>query len=590
MRSALALLVLALLAGPAAAQEADSYEVRQVQRALAAHGLTPDLAPDGKAIEAVHIVRYEVFVEDEPFPVFLNAFHWLTVENVVRRELLLRPGDAWDADRLLESARNLRALRIFSVVAALPVQAKTPGKVDLLLVTRDLWSLRLEWNLQFTDAQIDQLLVQLTERNLFGRNKLVLGRLLVLPLTWSVGEAYIDRRLVGEPLHLEQSADVFFRREDDAFDGFTTRLELARPFYDLDQAYGFRLQAQIQDRVFRHYRAGEVLTWDDPETDAEEAIRRVFDTEQLRFSALGRRQFSGAFTHRVALGVGASRLSVEANAETGLPAANAESFSRHVLPRPLTQIYPVVAWAGFARDFRTYEDLSSFGVSEDVQLGPDLSLTVSAPLEALGSTVNAVELFLSAAWASAFAGDGLTEAAVGAEARLEDGAWIDQELLLRGRVASPRLGIGRLVARADWLLRREDTSNSPVTLGGNNGLRGYPSEFFFTFGGSRIRANGEYRTPPLVWHYLHLGAVAFYDAGDVYGEDDAFALRQSVGVGLRGLLPQFNREVFRLDLGVPIDGSGFSVTLSGGTGQAVPLTNREDLQFDSTVGNLYNQP
>ena len=158
MRSALALLVLALLAGPAAAQEADSYEVRQVQRALAAHGLTPDLAPDGKAIEAVHIVRYEVFVEDEPFPVFLNAFHWLTVENVVRRELLLRPGDAWDADRLLESARNLRALRIFSVVAALPVQAKTPGKVDLLLVTRDLWSLRLEWNLQFTDAQIDQLL------------------------------------------------------------------------------------------------------------------------------------------------------------------------------------------------------------------------------------------------------------------------------------------------------------------------------------------------------------------------------------------------------------------------------------------------
>ena len=63
-----------------------------------------------------------------------------------------------------------------------------------------------------------------------------------------------------------------------------------------------------------------------------------------------------------------------------------------------------------------------------------------------------------------------------------------------------------------------------------------------------------------------------------------------MGVGLRGLLPQFNREVFRLDLGVPIDGSGFSVTLSGGTGQAVPLTNREDLQFDSTVGNLYNQP
>ena len=53
---------------------------------------------------------------------------------------------------------------------------------------------------------------------------------------------------------------------------------------------------------------------------------------------------------------------------------------------------------------------------------------------------------------------------------------------------------------------------------------------------------------------------------------------------------QASSFAYRLDLGVPIDGSGFSVTLSGGTGQAVPRTNREDLQFDSTVGNLYNQP
>ena len=589
-----ALVVLALLAHPALADDTRSYEATQAMRAMAELGLEPELAPAGKVIETVHLARGEVFSEDEPFPTFPNHLHWLTVDATVRREVLLAPGDVWDAARALETARNLRDLRIFSVVVVVPVRAKDPNKVSLLVVTRDLWSLRLEWNLQFTDTQIDQLLLQITERNLFGRNKRVLGRLLVLPLTWSVGEAYVDRRLVGENLQLDQAFDVYFRRSDDAFDGFSARVELAQPFYALDQAEGFRLTAQVQDRVFRHYRAGQVLLYDDPDTAEEETIRRVFDTESLQVGALKRHQFAGPFTQRLAWGLGASRLSVAPNAETRLPAANAANFRRDVLPRPLTQIYPVVAWAGFSNDFRTFNDLASFGQSEDERLGPDLSLTLSAPLEALGSTSNAVVASGSAGYTLAYGSDGLAEAAVGAAARFEGGELIDRELLLRARFATPRASLGRIVARTDWLLNRELTSNTPITLGGQNGLRGYPSEYFFVFGGDRLRANAEYRTPPFVWHYLHVGLAGFYDAGDVYNDDDPFTWHHAVGVGLRTLFPQFNREVFRLDLGFPLDDAGFTLmgtfTISGGTGQAVPLTSGEDLQYENLVGNLDNQP
>lgn len=579
-----------------------SYEARQVGRALQALALEPDLAPDGKVVEHIHIARSEVFVEDEPFPTFPNHLHWLTVEETVRREVLLAPGQPWDAAKAMETARNLRDLRIFSVVAVVPVRTADPEKVSVLVVTRDLWSLRLEWNLQFNDDQIDQLLVQLTERNLFGRNKRVLGRVLVLPLTWSLGEAYVDRRLVGENFQLEQSFDAYFRREDNDFDGFTTRVELSRPFYDLQQGYGFRLTAQIQDRVFRQYQGGEIITYDDPDTVEEEAIRRVFEAEAVQVSALARHQFAGAFTQRLAWGLGASRLGVGALAESRIPAGyRGDGFERDVLPRALTQVYPVVAWSGFSNDFKTFQDLASFGQSEDERLGPDLAVSVSVPLEVLGSTADAVLTSGSAAYAHGFGGDGLAEVAVGASVRFEDGDFIDRELVLRGRFATPRAPFGRIVTRGDWLLNAEHSRNAPITLGGHNGLRGYPSEFFLAFGGDRVRANAEYRTPPFVWHYLHLGAVAFYDAGDLYDCADGcrdggrtFTWHHAIGGGLRILFPQFNREVFRLDLGFPLEDAGFALmgtfTISGGTGQAVPLTSREDLQYDHVVGSLYNQP
>jgi hypothetical protein len=42
------------------------------------------------------------------------------------------------------------------------------------------------------------------------------------------------------------------------------------------------------------------------------------------------------------------------------------------------------------------------------------------------------------------------------------------------------------------------------------------------------------------------------------------------------LFPQFNQTPFRLDLGVPLDEEGFSVLLSYGSEQAIPLTAADD--------------
>src|SRR5690606_17237772 len=105
-----------------------------------------------------------------PYPTFFNAFHWLTDEDVVRRELLFEEGGPYREVRVLETMRNLRSIGVYALARIVPVHAED-GQVGVLVYVRDLWSLRAETDFQVTAGTVDRLLLQLTERNLFGRNK-----------------------------------------------------------------------------------------------------------------------------------------------------------------------------------------------------------------------------------------------------------------------------------------------------------------------------------------------------------------------------------------------------------------------------------
>ena len=144
--------------------------------------------------------------------------------------------------------------------------------------------------------------------------------------------------------------------------------------------------------------------------------------------------------------------------------------------------------------------------------------------------------------------------------------------------------------------QREQITADPLSLGGDNGLRGYPSQHFLSFGGNRIRTNVEYRTKPSRFGPFYGGAVAFYDAGTLYGGTYESGYVQAVGVGARAVLPQASASTYRLDFGMPIEGNGFLVMLKAGTitletNQAIPITPRDDrVYLDGSVGGLGNQP
>lgn len=587
MISALVLAAAPVLAHPALeVAPTVPYEDARTQGVMAAEGLTVERAPEGKRVAWVRVIRHDVFAEDELIPTFFNAFHGLTDEDVVSRELVVHSGDVYSEEKIQETRRILRAMGLFSLVRVVPVALPADpsggaAQVGVLVYTRDLWSLRFEQRFQFTGSHIDELTLNLTELNLAGRGKKLSARFNLLPFEYSLGQVYIDRRVRGSDLLFMETGDVILNRASNDLEGGRVLLRLDRPFWDLSERWGFTAQFLFDQRVGRQVSGSQILTWDDPRTSVYERIPREWEQRVIGGVGAVTRQFGEAVKHRMTGGLGFSTFEADPLGGSGFE------------PRDQRRIYPFVAYSGFVPSYRTWHDLSTFGVAEDVRLGPVWSARLSAPMEAFGSLRDSVDLSASLGHVSTWGGDGLVDGAVGAEASVERGENIDELFYFRVRSASPGFDLGRLVTRWDWQVRREvgdHRSQSLVSLGGDNGLRGYPSQAFYGFGDDLLRGSVEWRTPPVEWNSLHVGGVLFYDAGSVHRHIADADLHQSVGLGARFLLPQFNRYVYRLDLGVPIDGTGFMVNLTGGSNQATPMTENEDEIYETDVGGLSMQP
>ena len=137
--------------------------------------------------------------------------------------------------------------------------------------------------------------------------------------------------------------------------------------------------------------------------------------------------------------------------------------------------------------------------------------------------------------------------------RLEDGAAIDRTAAATLRVVSPATKLGRVVGEVRLAGLFREQANRFFTLGGDNGLRGFPVGRFL--GVRRAVAQVEARTRSVRALFgIRAGLLAFYDVGHVADTIDQLSLQHDVGLGLRSLTPQLSREVFRLDVAVPLTG------------------------------------
>ena len=552
-----------------------SYEQRRTELLLAQKKLEQEPLPEGKRIAYVLVQRDDVFVDDEVWPVWLNWFHGRTRESVVQRELLFAKGEPFSLARIEETMRNLRNMGIFALIRITPVKTGNPDEVAVVVHTRDLWSLRFEQDFNYS-SQLNSLLLRVTERNFLGRNKSIGADYTLLPKNYALSESYYARRVWGSSLALRQGAGLIFNRGSSRVEGKLASTSVGQPFYFLAQRYAWLGSYAYDNRVYRGLRGTKVASFPlyDPDDPEGPYARRVYRGRVHKASLLGYTRFGERTKQTFGAGWSLYSLQVAPNRETMLPEQLREDFERLVLPQERLDSGPILNYDFFLPNWVTFVNLATYGQSENVRVGPAATLELRVPLQALGSRRNALvasgEVGLTLAPAGA-----LVDARAGWAGRYQNEQLIDQKTTLLLRGASPVFSIFRFVARLSLELRKRDTQNTFVTLGSDNGLRGYESQALWGVGADRALGNFELRALPIEWQALHLGGVLFYDVGSVYKHVSALHAYHAVGVGVRLLFPQFNRMPFSFDGGMSFDpGFRFVPAISGG--QNVAITAAEE--------------
>lgn len=549
-------------------------EEERIRRALIRVGGTRDPNPQGKRIESIEIVALPVFEPEDPVPQFLNWFHVTTQNYVIEREVLLRVGSRYDQRLSDETERNLRALLLFSIVVALPVRGSSPDSVRYVVVTKDIWSLRLGWDGRINQGVIDYLSLQPTERNLFGTGRQLFGSLEFGRRTYSIGGGFYEPRLAGSRTRILVRANAVVNCETGEVEGSSGAFQYSRPLYSTQAKWSYSTvvswtdgqgpltvannlrgaicSARSQDELRVSLRSGRTA-W----------LPNQYFYDSQAFTQTFTRSFGYRFKTNLAFGLEASRLSYGgadlSNVRAGPsdvpgPLTSPEyaavvAYYRRLIPVSDTRISPFFQLTSFTTDFHRDINMETLGLQEDVAMGHVAWLRLYPALKALGSTRDMLGIDAIASYALPV-GSGFAKFTASNSVELSTPEQTDAQLGLAFRFTSPRIGLGRVVYDARLVDHYRNYRNTNLGLGGTTRLRGYQTTA--AAGSHYLVSNLEFRTRPLELFSTQLAGVLFYDVGDAFDRFGDLELKHGVGGGIRFLAPQLDRDVFRVDVGLPL--------------------------------------
>jgi len=531
-------------AEPARRPEQEGYSALErsvIEQSLTERGLGLEGAPEGKLIEDVQIVSLEVFDERDPVPDFVNVFHATTRERVIRRELLFREGEPYRSAFAHETARNLRNIQQLSIVLVVPVKGSRPDRVRVLVITKDVWSLRLNWALQIINSSITSLVLNPSEENLFGSHAVVGALFIMDPAAYSLGASLAHRRLFGSHEQISLSGSFINNRHSGAAEGSFGEFRYGQPLYSLDTKWSWATSILWRTDIARRFNGAVVDT-------TRAGIPVEYNRDRLYGGYELVRSFGRRFKYDVSVGVEADRGVYHAPDLSHYPQAAVELFVARELPISDQRVGPFVQLHAHRTDFRSLLEVETLGLQEDYRRGHDLLLRMYAGSSALGSTRDLIGSQASLSYTLPVA-DGFVRPVLSSTIEYASRSRDDALLQAALRFVSPRLGFGRLIVDGVFFDRYHNYSNRRYALGGDNRLRGYVKPIT---GANLLVVNTELRSTSLDILSAQVGAAAFYDVGDASDQVEHFRLRHSVGVGLRVLFPQFDRIVMRADWGFPL--------------------------------------
>ena len=533
--------------------EYSPYEQEAIDLTVESLGTEIESNPEGKTVERIEIVTLDVVEPRDPVPDLLNVFHTKSRRYTIEREVLVQRGQPYRKVLVDETARNLRSFPQLSVVICVPIKGSAPDKVGLLVITKDVWSLRLNWDVKYSSGGLEQLILQPSETNLLGTHHTVAMRYALNPAAWSIGTQYTVPRVTDYRLRAVAHANVIVNRQSGETEGSFGGVSLGRQLLSSTTPWSWLTSTAWLHQTTRRFVNAELATYDAEVTPQDDRIPFSYNTRSLLHRTAVTRSFGWAVKNDVSLGAEYDRREYEVPATEGVDPVALQAFRDDRVPASTTRLSPYVQYMGYTTDYMRVLDFETLGLQEDYSLGHRVILKIYPASSELGSTRSLFGVFAAAQYTIPFI-DGLVRVGVESETEAEQDRLADGSIQANWRVITPRLGFGRLLVDALVLHRYRNFKNSFSMLGGDNRLRGYPSNYFV--GESVVVNNIEFRSRPVEILKLQLGGAVFYDVGGTFDNGDAIGLSQSAGLGLRALFPQLDRVVFRLDLGFPIEKDG----------------------------------
>jgi hypothetical protein len=527
---------------------ASTYERDTLASALARVGGEVEPEPTGKVIESIELELLEPIEPRDPAPAALNALHVASRSQVIVREVLVRVGQRYEQALVDETARNLRRLPQLSLVLCVPLRGSAQDRVRLLVVTKDVWSLFVDVDVSVTNGGIERLVLRPRESNVGGLHTTAFARFQLEPASYSLGGGYVAPRVEGRRLALALDGNVIVHRETRRPEGAYGTVSATRPLFSTRSAWAWLIGATFRDEVFRRYVNASVATLGDVPWQYRV---RAFSQQLAATRSLGWRNKND-------LSVGFEL--------THRRYASAEPSVRAVMPTGERRVGPYVEWHAHSADFLRTIDVERLGLQEDIGLGHEVRVRAYVVATGLGATRSFVGARAAAQYTLPL-GDGFVRAGFASVTEAERTRVSDASLDVFLRIVSPRTGLGRLLFDGRVLDRYRNHLGALSFVGGEGRLRGYPTR---AFAGSHVVAlNLELRSRSFDVGSVQFGLGFFYDVADAFDAFRYLTLRHAVGAGVRMVLPQFDRSVVRVDVGVPIERGAPAVFV--GFNHAFPL-------------------
>jgi hypothetical protein len=549
------------------------YEREAVKDALSDLHTTRDLTPEGKTLEGVDIVTLDVLEPRDVLPgmpavvrataaraaKLIDVFHTTSKHYVIAREVLLAVGEPYRQSLVDDSVRNLRGLPQLSLVLALATKGSAPDRVRLLVITKDVWSLRPNWNFQLANGGIFMLSAQPAETNLAGTQTIANLNFLLNPAQVVLGAGYTNYRLDGTRVLVQPNANIVWNRATGSPEGSYGGFITGQPLFSPRSEWAWDASVNWTHYIYRRFDNASVATYVDPRTRTR--IPYAFLGELESSQATVTRSFGWSTKQDFTLGVSAARNAYapslsDLDDSGGLVSPSPTVIQRTVqdfvtaaVPLSNDRVGPFAQWHTYTKRYVHLLDFETLGLQEDYRLGQEAFVNVYPVTRALGSSRDflGVDASLLYTWRM---GDGLARATVESITEAETSDLSDASIEPSLHVVSPTAFVGRFVFDAHLLYRYRNDLNQISFLGGDTRLRGYPTEFFA--GKDMVNMNLEFRTRALDILTAQVGLVGFYDVGDAFDGFAALHPYDSVGVGGRILFPQLDRLVLRLDVGFPM--------------------------------------